>query len=493
MPISGPVVHQQLMAGYTNAQAALKSARESISDTKEQRDQLDDTRGEALVDLAEHYLPELTRDAIRTTWVEIRSTVAQIIERKESHCSQLRQSLDRLNLNRDQEESRLVSITERRDAALDVQHSIAEEVESALRQDQEFAQLSDRAAVAEAALERAEANLNEIEQDAASKLPAYDNSKLFRYLYDQGFGTPKYPKRGFTRRMDRSIAKLIDFNKAKQGYEFLKTTPEQMRKIIATDRQSFDTVMLELERRRDQVALEKGLLEKIQLVEQLQAENNAQVQQLDELRQKTETTEHELTDLENTRGPYYREAITVFRDMLDRADTRDLARRARSTAEITDDQIVAQLSGVQSDIENLDTAAKQRRDEIRLRQEFLDALGRMIQQFRASEFDSSRSQFVGSLDIVEELHRGRDARDVDYLWDKIRESQRWGPTAVEQLTKVATHPLTQILINAMAHAAGGALENHARRAGHRRSGGRSWSGGFGSGWDSSSGDHRRRR
>lgn len=121
MPLSGPAVHQQLMTGYTNAQTALEAARASISDTKEERDHLDDARGEALVDLAEHYLPELTRDAIRTTWVDVRSTVVQIMERKDDHRQQSRQSLDRLNLNRDHEEQTLVAITEQLDAALDEQ------------------------------------------------------------------------------------------------------------------------------------------------------------------------------------------------------------------------------------------------------------------------------------------------------------------------------------------------------------------------------------
>ena len=495
MPISGPVIHQQLMTGYTNAEKALEAARESIGKAKEQRDRLDDDRGEALVDLAEHYLPELTHDAIRTTWVEVRSTVAEIMERKDNHQQQLRHTLDQLNLNRDHEEQKLVEITADLDAALDAQQIVADQVESILREDPEFVSLSDRAAVAEAALERAEANLNEIEQDAANKIPAYDESKLFRYLYDQGFGTAKYTKRGFTRRMDRSVAKLIGYTKAKQGYEFLKSTPQQMRKIIAADREAFDTVMLELERRRDQVAAAKGLNDKIHSAQVQKEKHSEQVKLLDEVRQKIQTIQHELTDLENTRGPYYREAITVFRDMLDRSDTRDLARRARSTAEITDDHIVAQLSGVQSDIEHLDSAAKKRREEIRDRQSYLDAIGRMIQQFRASEFNSSRSQFVESLDVVDALHRGRDDRDVDDLWDRIRQSQRWGPTAVEKLTQVATHPLTQVLINAMAHAAGGALQNHARRAGHRRSRGSGWSGGFGSGsgWNSSSGNYRRRR
>jgi uncharacterized membrane protein len=39
---------------------------------------------------------------------------------------------------------------------------------------------------------------------------------------------------------------------------------------------------------------------------------------------------------------------------------------------------------------------------------------------------------------------------------------------MDQITQVATHPMTQVLINAMAHAAAGALQAQARDAGERR-------------------------
>ena len=90
-------------------------------------------------------------------------------------------------------------------------------------------------------------------------LPAYDNSPLFRYLQQRGYGTQTYTNRGFTRSMDRWLAKFIDYNKAKQGYDFLRKTPEQMRQIIAEDREALDTVMNELERRRDEGAIHLGL------------------------------------------------------------------------------------------------------------------------------------------------------------------------------------------------------------------------------------------
>ncbi len=482
MPISGPVVHQQLMDAYANMQADLESERGQILQTKEQRDALGDDRSEALVVLAEHYLPELTPDAIRQTWSEIRHSLSQLLERKEAEVRQLQSRLDELSDRRAELEQQLVAISRELDEAVEAQQAVATEVERELQNDQRFVQLSDRAAVAEASIERAEANLQEIDQDSARKLPAYDDSALFRYLLERDYGTPNYTHRGFTRRMDRWVAKLIDFNQAKQGYDFLRKTPEQMRQIIAEDRQSLDTVMEELERIRDEFAVKLGLPEKIRQVEASTRQRDEQLQLLDALLAETEQTQNERGALDDTRGPYYRQAIQMFRDMLDQFDSDDLKRRAQQTREITDDQIVARLMGVETEIDQLDESARRRRNQLDQMRAFLEDLGRLVQRFRAAEFDSSRSQFVGSLDIHEEVEQARLSGNIDSVWQRIRNAQRWGPTVIEQVTRVASHPLTQVLINAMAHAAGGALEAHARRAGHRRSSRTSSRGGSWRGW-----------
>ena len=56
MPISGPVVHQQLMDAYSRVQADLETQRGNIATSSTERDQLFDQRGDALVELAKHYL-----------------------------------------------------------------------------------------------------------------------------------------------------------------------------------------------------------------------------------------------------------------------------------------------------------------------------------------------------------------------------------------------------------------------------------------------------
>ena len=468
MPISGPVVHQQLMDAYARVQADLEKERGQLSANGDQRDELLNQRSGTLVELAQHYLPELTPEAVHETWAEVRPSLHKILLRRETQCDQLKAELQQWIADRHDHEQVLVSIGAELDSAIGQQDEVASEVEAKLQEDAGFVRLSDRAAVAEAALERAEANLQEIEQDSERKLPAYDDSTLFRYLHDREFGTAQYKSRGFTRRMDRWVAKMVNYHKAKQGYDFLRETPGRMRQIIGEDRTAFDVVMSDLERQRDVVAEALDLPQRIALVDQLREKRKESLSKIDALLAQCNEQQIKLNEIEDSRGPHYQEAIGMFRDLLSRVDTRDLQREAKQTIEITDDQIVAQLRGVETEIDQFDDASERRRERLARHQSFLEELGRVLQRFRSAGFDSGRSQFVGSLDLMEELDRARDAGDADSLWQRLRSNQRWGPTAMEKISAIAAHPMTQVLINAMAHAAGGAMEAHARRAGDRR-------------------------
>lgn len=468
MTISGPAMHQQLMDGYKDIQMRMEKMRTNVSSFDAKRGDLSEDRSDALVDLAEHYLPELTREAVQGSWIEVRSAMSGILMRKDDHQRRIQKQLSEINDRRYLQDDRLFEINATLDQASNEQDQLAGKVETALSSDEAFVTLSGQAAVAEAALERAEANLSEIEQDSARKLPGYEQSSLFKYLRDRNYGTEDYKKRGFTRRMDRWLAKFIDFNQAKQGYEFLIKTPDQMRKIIADDRDALDTVMDELEKRRDDLADELGLTAIVKKVDHLQQQRQSQLAELDSIREETESLESELNDLEDTRGSYYREAVTAFRDMLSGLDTRDLASRARRTPSLTDDQIVARIMGVEQQLDSLEHETHRYQDDLQGMKRCMDSLGRMIQRFRASKFDSARSQFSATANVLDDLMRAENEQDIEYVWDKVRKNQRWGPTLGEKLTHVATHPVTQVLVSAMAQAAGAAMSDHARRAGRRR-------------------------
>ena len=472
MPISGPAVHQQLINALGQYQQQYQSDRAELTGAKETRDAADARRSDALIDLAKFYLPELTPEAIDQTWSEVRERIAEILHRQRDDVDSLSRKLDLEVGQRQSLDDELMRLNEQLDEAIETQRTMTESTERRLAGDSEFVRLSDSAAKAETALQRAEENLKEVEQDAARKLPAYDDSTLFQYLLDRKFGTPEYSYRGLTRRMDRSVARLIGYSEAIESYRFLKETPDRMRQIIADDRESLDTVMRELERRRDAMAEEVGLTGQIQWVGEKIRVRSTLIQQIDARMKTINDLRRQLSEAQDTRGPYYHEAIGVFREMLEGFQTRDLQRRAARTVDISDDQIVARIEGAEDRIEDLDAAARRRRSELSRRQDLLRDLGQLIQRFRAAGFDSGRSQFVGSLDILGMLDRAMregetDPTAMERLWNQIRSAQRWGPSAAEQIANVATHPMTQVLLNAMAHAAGGAMQQAARNAGRR--------------------------
>jgi uncharacterized coiled-coil protein SlyX len=175
-----------------------------------------------------------------------------------------------------------------------------------------------------------------------------------------------------------------------------------------------------------------------------------------------------LSEAENPRGPYYQEAIKEFRQLLETLGTEDLAARAEQTESLTDDQIVARISGAENRIDNLEQDVSRQREQIEDLQRCMNALGRMMQKFRASKFDSARSNFLPSVDVLEDLNRANDESDIDQLWNRIRRGQRWGPAMDDKIGAVGSHPVTQVVIGAMAQAAGAAMGDHARRAGRRR-------------------------
>ncbi|EMB14076.1 coiled-coil domain-containing protein [Rhodopirellula europaea] len=467
MPLTGPTVHQQLLAAYNQAAVKLEQLRSQLGQFQSEQDSLQNQRDETLRSLAQHYLPELTPEAIQETWSEVRASMSEILLRKQDHERRLHEDLEADTHGREMQEAALSQLNESIAAAETKQEELIAAVEQTLRDNPNFVALSDRAAMAEAALERAEANLDEISQDAARKLPAYEECNLFCYLRDRKFGTPEYAHRGFTRRMDRWIAKLNNYHESKRNYDYLTTTPETMRTIIAEDREALETVMEELERHRDEAAAEHGLDQHLREVRALNRQRDATLKELDEWTQRCEQTEAKLTELETPQCSYYQEAIELFREMLDRTDTHELRQQARRTPEITDDQIVASLRGIETRMDQTELSSNRHQEEMMEQQQIHQAIGRLIQRFRASGYEQARCQFSDMLDVLTPLDRARSAHDVDDLWNSIRRMQSWGPTAMDRVTNVATHPMTQVLVNAMAHAAAGAMSEHARRAGRR--------------------------
>lgn len=467
MSIPGPQVHRQLISASNECAARLEQLRGQQGQIEQQRDDLEDQREQTLSKLAEFYLPDLTRESVQQTCAEIRPALRELLLRKQGRVLELQSQLEGENHLRTQLENEFQELNERLDRAEDRQDEVATKVEKNLQEQPDFVDLSKRAAMAEVALQRAQENLDEISQDAAKKLPAYNNCSLFSYLKKRHFGTSEYTHRGFTRTCDRWLAQYIGYRQAKQNYDYLKNTPGAMQKIIAEDRIALDTVLDELQKKRDHVAEQLGLPAQVKAVESFTEQRKTALANLNTATSNCEATQSLLNHLEGPKCEFHAEAIELFRGMLAEKQSDQLRREARQTPEITDDQIVASLRGIASKLDQNDLSTARHQDELDREQDIYHAIGRLVQRFRASGYDRSRCEFPESLDVAGSLDQARSTSDVDALWDSIRRTQSWGPTTMDKITSAASHPMTEVMVNAMAHSAEGTMSEHARRAGKR--------------------------
>ena len=89
--------------------------------------------------------------------------------------------------------------------------------------------------------------VRELQQSAKEKLPPYHRSALVWYLLRRKYGSADYTERGWKRRWDKWVADLIDFPRAKLGYEFLTTTPGLMATEVARRQTEFKLLMQQIE------------------------------------------------------------------------------------------------------------------------------------------------------------------------------------------------------------------------------------------------------
>ena len=82
---------------------------------------------------------------------------------------------------------------------------------------------------------------------------------MFQYLYRRGYGTSDYAARGTIRSLDKWVSDLIDFPKARYGYDYLKTTLKLMAEEVARRQAEFRKQMEQVEAIEDRYQDEVGL------------------------------------------------------------------------------------------------------------------------------------------------------------------------------------------------------------------------------------------
>jgi len=490
----GADVFRQLRNAAERSRGRVQDAARDLQGADEHAEKLLAQRAEVFQELARHYLPDLERAEEALAFREVRDEIEEIRAERTGRMARLATELAAAQQQREALESELDRTTRALDEQVRRRQELEEQVASRLIADGDFQLLARSAATAEQALALDEERVDEIAREAADKLPAYEGSRLFTYLLDRKYGTSEYTARGFTRWADRKVAALIDYDRAREGYEFLRKTPELVRLEMERRREEFDMLMEEVEARQETVAADVGLPAVLAEGDRLGTLRDEQVAHIAEQEAAYGRLSEELASVEGAQGAFYQKALVRLRAFLESAERWVLGDRARRTPERADDELVREIRSLDRDIDRARSRVKELAEARAQREVVAVDLERLVQRFRQAEFDSARSRF-DRLDLDDALDDFYDGDiSAEELWRRIQRDQEFEAVArraphgfdVGDIGDILNSSGGRVLTNVLGSVLGSALGNAAVRSVRRRSSGWPTSSGGSSSWPSSS-------
>lgn len=482
---SGSDVLRQIQRAAAAARSEANAAEAAAFHVRQQVDALGRERLQTLRELAEAQLPELNAATVGGTMPELVAEMQQFERQRQAHNEELASRLAGLERRMAERSAELAAMTGELDKVVARRDELIAEVGRRLAADAEYPALSAEATQAEVRLARDAGRADELRADAKAKLPPYERSRFFQYLWRREFGTPAYTARGFVARMDRGVAELIGYAKAAASYRFLKTTPEVVRLEVERRTAEVASLRARLEEREDAVEAALGLPAVQADVARRVAERERLVAALAELGKEIAGVHARVREETGSRGAFHAKALERLTTFLSRAESAALERHAQATPDPRDDRLVATLRGCTSELSRLATEAAPLEQEARRRDTIADGLEDLLVRFRQCDFDAGRSEFVG-LDL-EPLLSGVQGGGLGaaHLWQALQGSQRF-----RQPPPVYHQNRTTNVLQGIGLALQVASILTSGSGGSRRSGvsiGRSSGGGFGGGGGFSSG------
>jgi hypothetical protein len=453
--------------GEVNRQAAAMTQLEQATGDLVER------RGQALLDLAKHYLPAIDHPTIMGTFTEVRGQLLEVLNRKQRHEEELQKTLADDAAAASQLEDKLEAVTAKLNEQVKRREELEKEVAGLLEKDAEFQRLSKEALAAEQELNRNEQRVAQIQAEADQKLPSYEQSRLFQYLHQRGYGTPTYKKEGLTRRLDRWVAGLINYPRARRSYDFLRVTPELVANEVSHRRDQFNGLMEQVEAIEDRNADQVGLTEVMREGLRLGSQRDELVNSLASQQSLTEKHQAELAALGGARNAYYDQALARMKQFLGNLDDWRLQHASQSTPEPEDDRLVGEIVWLGGELEK----NKQQVGEIAYQQnafkERAGGLQELWNHFRRAEFDSQRSLFRGDFPVEEYLERFVQGHaSWNEVWSAISSAQQFAPPWYDEppgdLRRAADSDFSYVLMRVLTDIAGQALRNAAYRGMERR-------------------------
>lgn len=429
---AGPHVYEQLRSGAAEARRAADAAAAVAARARSLVDAVAAERLAAVQKLADAQLPELSAAAAHAAWPEAAPDLLQFEQQRQARAAELQREIATAEDGRGYAEERLQQATAALDATMDRRDELVAKATALLAADPQHAGEVAAAAQAEVALARDLERAEELAAEAKQKLPPYEQSRLFQYLWTRQFGTPQYRGRGFTARMDRRLAEFVGYAQAVGSYRFLLSTPALVKLEVERRTSQVQAMRKALDAREDAAELSVGLPPVLAEVTALTSQREAAQREHEVASLRLARAHAALRDEAGSRGQFHAQALRRLGDYLSRAELVTLEGRARATPGLEDDALVARIRTATAELQSAAAELPRLEADARRLDGIADGLEEVLLRFQRHDFASSRSFFTSAEPgvLLRDVREGRIG--YEDFWTTLERAHRARPTQLVQ-------------------------------------------------------------
>ncbi|ASP33485.1 hypothetical protein [Labrenzia sp. VG12] len=354
---------------------------------------LQERQSEAYRDLARFRLDTDSAGSLNTRLDSAAREARRLLDKRSADYKVLTDQLRQCESERSQLQKKRGELDAGRDAAENQMDELMDAVDSRLEKDAGYQDQRERTDAALATAEAAASKAATSEQDRQQKGKAYEADPLFIYLWQRGYGTPDYKRRGLVRSLDGWVAGLIRFADARANYAMLTSIPERVARHaercaeIAREEQE---KLADFSRNAMTDAAGSDL---VGTIEDLSADIDQIDGDLDKLDRRIETLSEALAEFSSGEDADFQKAEEHLAVSLQADDLNDLWRAALETPSPEDEKIVQRIEELRERVEQIAREIRQdrelQRDIGRRRTELAD----VIKRFRSRGYGSWESTF----------------------------------------------------------------------------------------------------
>ncbi len=430
MSIVGKSVYLCLYEAVRKLESDSRKYSAELSSLESQFQHMAEKREELFSSLAQEYLPEMDVESIRGSLREVQYDLHRIYEEKELHRQGLEAEAKEIIDEKHELETSYNELTESLNSLAEKRLALEAKVSTKLKTDTEFLQYCKAASTIGERVKQNSLRVDEVKKEAEEKLPDFESDRLFSYLLEQKFATPRYKGKGLKKRLDSWVAGQVSFSKQYRNYNFLRTTPEIMQLEVENQEKQLAAALESIESSEEKIAKKVGLTKVREEGEKIGGERDSVMLKLEENDRKYGEVVAAREDLENDRGRYYQEALKRLKDFLESQPLVKLRNQAVEQPGQTDDILVSQIDSVSRNIDDLRDQARLRERQRSLTENQIEGLGRICAKSRREDFDSARSFFNGDFRIDSLISAFIDGSLTEAsLWSEMVQSQYFSQPA----------------------------------------------------------------